>query len=164
MDLAKKNIPGSSPLTLVLSKREGQDPCPGALVLSVGSRKQGGTFCGLEVNQNYICFREQKQNKASTSRILLFPRKTPLAFYILYFSVSSITISMCGGCCEVLLKLALLHPRHGQGGHASRKGSGKPVAAVTWRKQPAQLATCSINLCRLQRRSPASAKHTRRKL
>lgn len=68
----------------------------------------------MEVNQNYICFQEQKRNEASTSCTLLFPRKTSLAFYVLYFSVSSITISMCGGCCEMLRKLALLHPRHGQ--------------------------------------------------
>lgn len=163
MDLAKKysRVITADP-GFVQEGRTGSLPWGSGAVSGV--TKEGRSVLWLGSKPKLYLLSRAKAKQGFYKPHLTIPQENPPAFYILYFSVSSITISMCGGCWEVLLKLALLHPRHGQGGHASRKGSGKPVAAVTWRKQPAQLATCSINLCRLQRRSPASAKYTRRKL
>lgn len=74
---------------------------------------------------------------------------------------------MCGGCCQVLLKLALPHLGCVCPCSRTHKRQWQTVAAVTWRKHRAQSATHRTNLCRLQRCYPASvwatAKHTIKK-
>lgn len=150
----------------VITTKPGFVPCPrrNDRIPSLGcwchhwqKGNKWGALCGLELNQNISAFNTAKAKRGVLLQAASYYswRKPPWLFLLCIFLWAGIRIGMCGGCCQVLLKLALLHLVRVCLCSRTQKKQWQTVAAVTQRKRQAQSATRWIHLCRLQRCSPA---------